>query len=138
MKHLNVRELNQAAQKKQLKRKQSFERVLQLCYSRIRGFADKEHEFCLYEVPEFVIGHPVYNIQECVTFVIDALSRNGFVIEYYFPRVLYISWGSKDKQGKAKNAPKTFKKSIEYKANSEFIDSVKEFRPSGKFVLNLA
>lgn len=138
MKHLNVRELNLAIHKKQEKRKASFEKVLQQCYSRIQGFADKEHKHCFYEVPEFIIGFPLYDISECVTYISEVLGKNGFSISYYFPRVLYISWGSEEK--KTKQMGKTMQasvKTIQHKKSSEFLDSVKEFRPSGKFVLNL-
>jgi hypothetical protein len=141
MKHLNVRDLNLASVKKQQKRKESFEKVLQNCYSKIQGFADKEQAFCFYEVPEFMMGYPLYNISECVTFITEMLTKNGFQIQYYFPKVLYIAWGAPPKQSKA--AEKRLASSPALKAlpegsrKSKFIDSVKSYKPSGKFVLNL-
>ena len=47
---------------------------------------------CFFEVPEFVIGYPLYNINECVNYIHDKLTSNGFLVKYYFPNILYISW----------------------------------------------
>ena len=43
-------------------------------------------------VPEFIVGAPIYNMTECLEFVINALKKNGFLVRYYFPKMLYVSW----------------------------------------------
>jgi hypothetical protein len=45
-----------------------------------------------FEVPEFIIGKPVYKLNDCIKFIIISLSNRGFSIKYFFPRVLYVSW----------------------------------------------
>jgi hypothetical protein len=48
-----------------------------------------------YEVPGFMMGFPLYNLDEALTYVIDALRKNGFLVQI-LPEphigVLYISW----------------------------------------------
>ena len=46
----------------------------------------------LFEVPEFIIGRPVYKLNDCIEFVQKQLVNKGFKVRYFFPRVLYISW----------------------------------------------
>jgi hypothetical protein len=45
-----------------------------------------------YEVPLFVVGYPLFDISECIEFLIKELESNGFLVRYFFPRYLYISW----------------------------------------------
>ena len=45
-----------------------------------------------YEVPEFLIGKPLYKLNDCIKFIIFSLSERGFSIKFHFPRVLYVSW----------------------------------------------
>lgn len=138
MKQLNVREINTFIEKKQTRRKESFEKVLQQCFQKIRGHAAKEQIFCLYEVPEFIYGYPLYDLNECISYLYDALNKNGFRVDYFFPRVLQVSWGPKDRGAKKKllPPPETLLTTTGT-AQSKFIEGVRKYKPSGKFVLEL-
>lgn len=39
-----------------------------------------------------MMGFPVYDLNSCLTYVIDSLKKNGFLVKYYFPKVVYVSW----------------------------------------------
>lgn len=165
MKQLNVRELTAQLATRQAKRHQCFDRILEMCFMVIKRHADKNALFCLYEVPEFVLGMPLYDLNECISYLVEKLKANGFLVKYYFPRVLYISWNVNEiKEDKLQrdlslietlNAPKprqsrkqsalpssttvattkTVSTSLPTKAG--FIKSVKQFKPSGKIVLDV-
>lgn len=49
-------------------------------------------QFIFYVVPEFIIGVPRYDINHCIIYVIEKLEKNGFVIKYTHPNMLFISW----------------------------------------------
>jgi hypothetical protein len=45
-----------------------------------------------YEIPEFIIGFPLYNLEECKTVVIRQLKDNGFEIEKFERNIILIKW----------------------------------------------
>jgi hypothetical protein len=156
MKLPNVKELNAQFISRQTRRHVCFEKTLEGCSSFIKKHADKNATVCFYVVPEFLIGYPLYDINECITYIKDKLEKSGFLIKYYFPRILYISWNVNEIKENKMNKDISMIKTLEGKgqkkvmkpkqptgnrikfADTEFIDSVKEFKPSGKIVLNLA
>ena len=50
-------------------------------------------DFTFFVVPEFIFGIPKYNIDTCVSYIIQKLEENGFLIKYTHPNLLYIYWG---------------------------------------------
>ena len=49
-------------------------------------------KFCVYVLPEFILGTPRYNINQCTMYVISKLTDNGFQVKYTHPNLLWISW----------------------------------------------
>tara|TARA_Y100000591_G_scaffold318613_1_gene329739 strand:- start:743 stop:1321 length:579 start_codon:yes stop_codon:yes gene_type:complete len=49
-------------------------------------------KFCVYVLPEFILGVPRYDINNCTMYVINKLSDNGFQVKYTHPNLLWISW----------------------------------------------
>ena len=47
-----------------------------------------------YQVPEFIIGLPLYNLNDCCDFINKKLNNNGFKTTYYEPNFIIISWNS--------------------------------------------
>lgn len=164
---VNARDLNLVLQKKINKRQEAFDKVLDNVNIQIQKAANGSKLFCLYEVPDFLIGFPLYDINECIAYIINKLHDNGFYVRYYFPRILYVSWNAAEiedeklkkdleringqnqlllqhssnakKKPNAKNNTNKHIRSVvsKDKTNNTFLKSVKEFKPSGKFVLNL-
>jgi hypothetical protein len=44
-------------------------------------------------MPEVLLGQPNYDFSECLTFVLDRLSVDGFNTRYIHPNLIFISWG---------------------------------------------
>jgi hypothetical protein len=89
---LTVYELYNQIDKKKNSRSKSFEKVLDICFNKIRVATEKEHLRLCFDVPEYVFGLPVYNLSHCTKFIMENLSKNGFLVKYFFPKTLYISW----------------------------------------------
>lgn len=166
MKQLNVQQLSALMQTRQTRRHHCFDKILEQCHTFIRRHADKNVVFCFYEVPDFMIGYPLYDLNECITYLVEKLRAGGFLVRYFFPRILYISWNINEiKEEKLKHdmtlikalegpsqpvaRPKTparggrkgkvasvIPTTVPTKSVS-FVKSVKEFKPSGKIVLDL-
>lgn len=94
MKHLSIHDIVNVIQKKNERRLASFEKILLLITARIKQCVNINMYSCLYEVPEYLLGHPTYDLNECLTYIIEKLQKNGFYVDYYFPRVLHISWNN--------------------------------------------
>ena len=45
-----------------------------------------------YEIPEFIIGFPLYNLDECKKYIIKELKDNGFNVEIYDDNIILIQW----------------------------------------------
>lgn len=92
MKQLNIFELQNSINKKKQNRNNIYESVLEKCHIKIKTAANKEQYECIYDVPQYIVGLPLYNINECIDFMVRQLNDNGFKVTYHFPKMLYISW----------------------------------------------
>lgn len=89
---LTVYELYNQLDKKKVSRNKSFEKVVEICFNKIRTATEKEHLRLVFDVPEYVLGLPVYNLNDCTIYIMEKLKLNGFLVRFYFPKTLYISW----------------------------------------------
>ena len=89
---LNIYELHKKKNARERNRLSYYKRVLHKCYHRIVTVYESCKMECVYKVPEFVVGMPIYNGMECVRFVVKALRKNGFFVKYTHPNLLFISW----------------------------------------------
>ncbi|QOI90276.1 hypothetical protein QKU58_gp055 [Pyramimonas orientalis virus] len=106
MKQLNIFELQNSINKKKQHRTNIYENVLEKCHTKIKTAANKEKYELFYDVPQYVVGLPLFNINECIDFIIKQLSNNGFEVKYHFPKMLHISWFP-PKEIANKNEPST-------------------------------
>lgn len=89
-----ARDIIAAQAKRQNKRHESFDQVMALCYKTINKSINvlRNNYHCFFEVPEFIIGYPLYDLNECMEYAVKKLMASGFYVRYFFPRIIYISW----------------------------------------------
>ena len=70
-----------------------YDKILARIHKKIKTTARMRNStcFCMYVIPEFILGLPRYNIGLCTTYLIDKLQENGFKIKYTHPNLLFIS-----------------------------------------------
>ena len=107
MSQLRINELYNVRNEKNLKRLEIYDSVLVKCHNRIKYNSNLEKTYCFYQIPEFIIGVPLYNIHEMRKYIINSLKNNGFQIMYIDPNWLFINW-SQTKMDNLVN--KSFKK----------------------------
>jgi hypothetical protein len=97
MKHLSIKDVRDAQNKQDKKRYEAFDYILNMCYRHIQKCVStlRTTYFCFYEVPEFILGFPLFDLNECITYLQNRLVKSGFHVKYFFPNVLLISWGQK-------------------------------------------
>ena len=71
-----------------------YQRILARVHKKIKAVSRQRHnnKFCIYLLPEFVLGIPRYDMVNCTSFVIEKLMENGFQVKYTHPNLLFISW----------------------------------------------
>jgi hypothetical protein len=96
---INLQELYSMQKKKLKNRTKCFDYIIELCHRRIRTVSSYCGQNTFYEIPGFVVGYPLYKLDECITYVVDALRKNGFLIQILPPPnigVIYISWDPRE------------------------------------------
>lgn len=92
---INISELYSMQKKQEQKRTICFDKILEMCHNRIKSIAAIKGQNTFYEIPAFVLGFPLYNLDECLKYIVNALRKNGFLVQI-LPRphiaVVYISW----------------------------------------------
>jgi hypothetical protein len=71
-----------------------YKKILNRVHNKIKLTSRQRHneQFIFFVVPEFIFGIPRYDINTCITFLIDKLNENGFLVKYTHPNLLFISW----------------------------------------------
>ena len=92
---INLNDLYSMQKKKAQNRTVCFDKILQLCHNRIKTVASFNGQNTFFEVPGFMMGFPLYNLNEALEYIVDALRKNGFLVQL-LPEphiaVIYISW----------------------------------------------
>ena len=89
---LNIKELHRTIDIKRQNRMKCYEIILEKIHKKIIYTTKREQSFCIYVIPEYIIGLPMINNNECTEYLIEKLNENGFYVKYTFPILLYISW----------------------------------------------
>ena len=64
MSSLNINNLYETMYERNLKRYEKFDGILLKIHNRIKYNAGKEKTYCFFQIPEFIIGTPLYNIND--------------------------------------------------------------------------
>ena len=95
MSQIDMKELHATINKQSLKRMELYDSILKKCHSRILYNSGLQRTYCFYQIPEFVIGTPLYDILELRNYIMNSLKTNGFEILYIEPNWLFIHWNIK-------------------------------------------
>lgn len=71
-----------------------YQKILNRIHNKIKHTSRmrNNNKFCIYVIPEFILGIPRYDINTCTMYIIEKLTTNGFQIKYTHPNLLWISW----------------------------------------------
>jgi hypothetical protein len=131
MSSLDIKDLYSTINEKTIKRLEIYDGVLVKCHKRIKYNSSLEKTYCFYQIPEFIIGTPLYKVTEMRTYIINSLKNNGFKIMYVEPNWLFISW---ELPGISKLANTGLKKEVKIKENRNKYKSVDNYKPTGSLI----
>lgn len=89
---LNLYELAETHRKKQEYKLRVYEKILCQCHRRIKYSASQDKTECIFVVPKYQFGLPVYNLKACFLFIYIKLKKNGFDVAGFPPNTIHISW----------------------------------------------
>ena len=124
MSSLNINNLYETMWERNMKRYEKFDGILKKIHNRIKYNARNEKTYCFFQIPEFIIGIPLYNIEDLKKYLMESLRKDGFQLMYIDPNWLFIAW-----EIKGKKQP-TRKKKEKKKGDYKLVD---EYKPSGNF-----
>ena len=88
----SVNEIHKKQKDKEKNRLKIYENISAKCFKKIKETSINEETFCFYRLPEYIPGLPLYNMTECVIFILNLLHEKGFKARYCDPHMLFISW----------------------------------------------
>jgi len=127
MSQIDMKELYATINQKTLKRMELYDSILKKCHARILYNSGLQRNYCFYQIPEFVIGVPLYDVVELREYVMNSLKTNGFDLLYVDPNWIFISWNIKGSKSLIKNNDITKPQNSQYK-------STDTYKPSGSFI----
>jgi len=91
---INIDELYEYKKNNDLNKLALFQKILNRVHVRIKTTSrqKKNENFCWYIIPEIMIGVPKYDQGECIAYIMDKLKENGFLVRYFHPNTVLISW----------------------------------------------
>ena len=131
MSTLDIKDLYSTINEKTIKRLEIYDNVLVKCHKRIKYNSSLERTYCFYQIPEFIIGVPLYKVTEMRTYIINSLKNNGFKIMYIEPNWLFISW---ELPGISKLANTGLKKEVKIKEDRNNYKSIDLYKPTGSLI----
>jgi len=91
---INLDDLYEKKRTYDLGKQELYNKILNRIHVRIKTTARQkvDEQFCWFVVPEVILGVPRYDQGECIGYLMDKLTENGFRIKYIHPNTLLIVW----------------------------------------------
>ena len=94
---ININKLRSEVEDRETKKHKNFEKILDMCYKKILNINKQNNDYsCTFVVPNVVFGLPLYNIEDCILFIMNKLVEKGFEIYFALPTSIHIFWRPKD------------------------------------------
>jgi hypothetical protein len=132
---IDIGDLHKKARELKERKIKIYDEVLQKCHHRIKLVSKLTplNQWCFYIIPKVVFGIPLYNLSECIEYLVRLLTENGFKVAYTHPNLLLITWfeGSRNKLN---NKSITF--GDKQSQSNGMYKSIDTYKPSGNLVYN--
>lgn len=137
--HLDIFSLRKSREQKIHNRLITFKEILRKCHIKIQNSSEALESKCLFVIPEYVLGMPLYNSEMCKVYLVNALKEEKFDVKFFFPNILFISWEKivkkSDPNKLANYNSNNFKNYPKLLTNNEEINDIKLSKPSNSLLL---
>ena len=113
-----------------------YDEVLQKCHHRIKLVSKLTplNQWSFYIIPKVLFGIPLYNLAECVEYLVKMLTENGFRVAYTHPNLLLITWF--ESQTNTNKLLYNTRSSSSNNNHQNTYKSIDTYKPSGSLVYN--
>ena len=73
----------------------TYNKVVELCNKKIKRIAEHNGYSTFYTVPNYIIGFPLFNVEECIKHLMALYKKSNYVVNRLpeeNKNILYISW----------------------------------------------
>ena len=105
-----------------------FDDILVQIHNKIKLSSKNKTLFCTFQIPEFLIGKPIYKIEDLRKYLINSLNRDKFDVLYIHPNLLFISWDKQQKNKRNVNKVST--------NNNNIFKKIDDYNPTGNLLYN--
>jgi len=84
-------ELVKKQKKKEELKKKVYEKIYERIIKKIKMASDLNFFQCIYEIPELLLGIPIYNLADSIEYVDKKLNKNGFKTQWN-NNIAIIDW----------------------------------------------
>lgn len=130
MSSLNINTLFEEQDKKVLNRLKLFDDILVQIHNKIKLNSKNKTFYCTHHIPEFLIGKPLYKVDDLRKYLIDSLKRDKFDVLYIHPNLLFISWEKK------KNNKRSVKNVVSNNNSNNNFKKIDDYNPTGNLLYN--
>lgn len=96
---INISELYAMKNKKEKIKTNTFNIIIEKCHNKIKTIAAQGGMNIFFEIPYIMLGYPLYDINQCIEYVVESLQNNGLLVQilpHPNQNTLYISWKPAD------------------------------------------
>lgn len=92
---LNLDDLFKQSEVENNVKENTYKKILNRVHTKIKYVSriKNNKQFCMFVIPEFILGMPLYNHSACTAYILEKLKKNGFKVKYTYPNLLFIYWG---------------------------------------------
>ena len=77
---------------RQRREKQTYQKILDNVNKKIEYQSNQKNTYCLYDVPNFIVGIPSFDRDKAYEFVLNSLKEIGFFVQGVMNYTIFISW----------------------------------------------
>ena len=92
-----MRDIQTIYDKKQTKKQDYYNQIMVKIINLMKKSAEEGKNMCMYVVPNLIFGMPIYNLDECMLYIISNLKQSGFECTYAVPNIILVFWKLENK-----------------------------------------
>jgi hypothetical protein len=83
---IDISELHKKTREQRDRKIKIYDNVLKKCHHRIKLVSNLTplNQWCFYLIPKVLFGMPLYDLGECVEYLVKMLSENGFKVAFNY------------------------------------------------------
>ena len=89
---IKAKDLIKEQEERENKKKIIYDKIYYLIEKKIYLSSTNNNYYTWFQIPQFLIGLPLYSMNKCQTYILTKLKQNGFTIELYPSNILLIKW----------------------------------------------